>query len=189
MSLTVQKLVEPKVSPQVGAQNILDVEAVQARLNHKISEAVQSIVADSARRMDFGNDHKLLERGIFYPQEYFKALQATGNVARLRYLLQRDAFYNGYLNPKFFTLAEKADGPSGKMALNFVLRQGADSVAALESIRTGLSLIGCGEVCQLAQYEAVLDLIGPEKFRALFSADTTTSSRLVAEEESLTAPI
>ncbi|MBA3815285.1 MAG: hypothetical protein H0X29_01965 [Parachlamydiaceae bacterium] len=169
MSLSVESKVCMSDAPR-----ILHKEVVYDLLNEKISEVIQSIVADNRQRLDFTGNISLLARGIFYPQDYYKALKITNQIARLEYFLKRDSFYNGYLNPKYFDLVKDEDSPSGKLVANFILKKGIDPVEALQSIRKDLSLIGCGEVCQLAQYEAVLEIIGPEKFKCLFSADSST---------------
>ena len=45
---------------------------------------------------------------------------------------------------------------------------------ALKAIRAGISLIGCGEVCQIAQYATLEEVLGTSKFDALFAADSPT---------------
>lgn len=175
MSCSVKYATESKDSTSsIHTASTLRTEVVCDRLNNKISEVIQSIVADSQKRHDFMKNLELLSRGIFYPHDYLAALKAKKQVRRLDYFLKCDGFYNGYLNPKYFTSVADLSSPSGKKPLSFVLKQGADSVEALQSVRKELSLIGCGEVCQLAQYEAILDIIGVEKFKTLFSADSST---------------
>ncbi len=174
MSLLTLVASESKGYQSVNTPNILTREEVCIRLSDSISNVIRSIAADSQERLNYNANHSLLQRGIFYPQDYYKALKENNQNERLEHLYQRDSFYHGFLNTKHFKLAEDKSSPSGKMVLNFILKDGVDSVEALLSIRKNLSLIGCGEVCQVAQYEAVLEIIGPEKFKILFSADSTT---------------
>lgn len=174
MTLLTPMSLESKGFHSVTTPNPLTKKEVSIRLNDSISDVIRSIAADYQKRLNYNANPSLLQRGIFYAQDYYKALKETNQSERLQHLYQRDSFYNGFLNAKHFKLAEDKGSPSGKMVLNFILKEGVDPVEALLCIRKNLSLLGCGEVCQVAQYEAVLDIIGPEKFRAIFFADSTT---------------
>jgi hypothetical protein len=171
MAFSIQE--SPVVTSTIHTNSVLTTAIARDRLNTTIKRVIQEIVIDSKSRLDSGNLVPL-SSGIFYPPDYFTALKVKQQTARLDYLLSRDSFYNGYLNPKYFTLIENVHSSSGKQPLSFVLKEDVDPVEALQSVLKGLSLIGCGEVCQLAQYAAILDIIGAEKFRVLFSASSAT---------------
>lgn len=167
------------VAPRRPAKGPLKAEEVRARLIHTICKVMQEICADNEERMlSYTKKTDALSGGIFYPRDYFVALKARKQKERLAYFLQHDSFYNGYLSPKYFRIEENPQTASGKRPCAFILKEKADAVEALQSIRKGLSLIGCGEVCQVAHYEAILDIIGPEKFRVLFAGDSSTSLKL-----------
>ena len=76
--------------------------------------------------------------------------------------------------PKHFQLVSDRDSPSGKKVAGFVLKEGVLPNDALHAIEDGLSLFGCAEVCQIAQYAAIEDVLGTSKFNALFAADSST---------------
>lgn len=157
------------------SRSVVTIDSVRNILNETICISIRTIVADSQHRMhEYMNNYERLRSGTFYPYEYFIALRAKKQTNRMEYLLQRDAFYNGYLNPRYFKRVKDSTSPSGRKPMCFVLRKGADPVEALQSVRTHLSLLGCGEVCQVVHYEAILAVIGPEKFRELISSDSTT---------------
>ena len=86
----------------IHSKSTLEIDVVRDRLNNRISEVMQSLVADSQKRQGFRDNIGLLSRGIFYQQDYLPALKEKKQGDRLEYFRKRDALYNGYLNPKLF---------------------------------------------------------------------------------------
>ena len=154
-------------------------ETVEKQLSSKAIETIKDIVADTSKRMQ---GHKaniqLLNSGIFYPNEYFKALKATNQTARLNFFLNKGSFYHGYLSPKHFEMVKNDSMPTGVQLYFFVLKKGVKPSEALAALRRGPSLIGCGETCEVAYFEAIKDVLGIEKFDLLFSAESSTPLRI-----------
>jgi hypothetical protein len=92
---------------------------------------------------------------------------------------KNNTFMTGAVPKKDFSLIEDSTYPTGYQG-GFILKKGKSPSEALETIRKGLTLTGCGEVCQIAHYEALLSVLGKEKFNALFAADSPTPLRIDA---------
>lgn len=152
---------------------------IQERLSNRIVAVMQEIVADNEMRMkNYQQDISLLNRGCFYGNDYYKALKATNDEPRLEDYLKKGSFYHGYASPQHFDM-EVFDEPSIQnptaTRYNFQqLKSNFTPCEGLESIRKGVSIIGCGEVCQIACYETIRNELGDDKFNALFAADSET---------------
>jgi hypothetical protein len=173
-----------KVSNLASSSEVkaLTEQEVQQRLRDKSSEVICAIAADNFHRANnYQNDMTLLEKGIFYPCEYFEALQYHKQKPRIDFFKNKDCFFHGYTSPSYFWMADDPNSPSGKRvacyALNtWVKEKGKDTTTpalpsdALKAMREGLSILGCVEACQIAQYAALEDVLGTEKFNYLFRA-------------------
>jgi hypothetical protein len=150
------------------------VHEVESRLNNKAIEVIQAIVGDNESRKNlFKKNIQLLASGIHYDCDYYNALLETNQNERLAFFKERNSFFHGYASPKHFKMIND-NTPSGKKVYSFVLMDGVLPSEALRVMKEGLSFIGCGEVCQVAQYSAILDVLGTEKFNALFASDSST---------------
>lgn len=162
-------------NPTPHSSKTLTVEEVRGRLQNISVEILAEITRDNAHRMDgFTNDIQLLSQGVFYLTDYFKSLKEKNQTNRINHFRDRNVFFHGYTSPNHFTLADQATSPSGKKVANFVLKNGVLPSEALDAMKNGLSLLGCGEVCQIAQYGALQDVLGTEKFNALFASNSPT---------------
>lgn len=155
----------------------LTVDEVRDRLTATAVATVRAIVKDNEDRMarykDKGNI-QLLASGPFYGNEYFKALQATSQTARLKYYLEKGSFFHGLAPSEFFYMQPNALSPTQVVASRFLLKPGKKPSEALAAIRQGLSFIGCGETCKIGYYEAIREVLGTEKFDMLFASDSPT---------------
>lgn len=148
---------------------------LRERFNNKVVAVAKEIVADSEKRMqNYRKNIKELNGGCFYPTEYFKILKQTNQTARLEFLVKKGSFFHGRAPTKYFTKEQNPNSSSGFTQNFFVLKKGVTPSAGLKAIRDGLSLIGCGEICQIAYYEALKSELGEEKFDLLFAADSKT---------------
>lgn len=153
-------------------------EAVRSRVTEKAIEVVRSIVSANQHNMaHYQTNSRLLDAGIFYPDDYYVALKQLKQQRRLDFLVQNNGFWCGYMPSNLFHMVpvERTPvNPAGFVGCFFVLNKGVLPSEALASLRQKTSIIGCGEVCQIAYYEAMRHLFGDEKFNALFSGDSTT---------------
>lgn len=157
---------------QVNRQ-LTEVEVSQ-RLQDVSAEQIKQIVSDNTTRKNHKENIQLLAKGIFYPHEYYKALNEHESNERLTWFTNRDSFFHGYASPKHFEIVSDPSSPSGKKVACFVLKSGVLPSEALNAIKEGLTLLGCGETCQIAQYIAIKDVWGTSKFDALFASNTKT---------------
>ncbi len=135
---------------------------------------IKEIAADNKNRIDHKDSIEQLAKGIFYMEEYFKALGERNQTARIDWFKNKNSFFNGYLSHKHFDPIPENNSVSGKKVCCFVIKNNVLPSDALREAKEGLSLLGCGEVCQIAQYCAIKAVLGDDKFNALFAANTKT---------------
>ncbi len=163
------------ITPKYAPGKPLAVNEVRDRLTATAIATVRAIVKDNEERMAGYKDNlQLLATGPFYGNEYFKALQAKSQTARLKYFLEKGNFFHGFAPSTFFYMQPDAQKPTQLVASRFLLKPGKKPSEALAAIRQGLSFIGCGETCQIGFYEAIREVLGTEKFDMLFAADSPT---------------
>ncbi len=150
---------------------------IAARLNSATVQAMTEIVSENVRR----TAQQSLAKGVFYPRDYYDLLSQSSDPsapARLKWFKDRDYFYHSYLSHKHFEMlpAEKcreAGSYSNYVKQSFLLKAGVAPSAAITAAKEGISAVGCGEVCQIAQYAALLSVLGP-KTDSLFAAASKT---------------
>lgn len=153
-------------------------EEVKDILTSKAIEAICEIVKANEENMaSYKSNPKVLDAGIYYPNDYYKALRSLNQQRRIDFLIQKGSFWHGYAPSSHFEMIPAAKGPNsptGVIGCVFVVIKGVLPTEALASLRQKTYFIGCAEVCQIAFYEAVKHLLGNEKFNRLFSADSST---------------
>jgi hypothetical protein len=146
------------------------------RLSEVAIRNMSEITADTWRRMEgYAKDSKLLDSGIFYANEYYFALKATAS-PRLEILKKKGNFYHGWCPTAYFSpIKDKRPmPPTGLLPSVYKIAPGKLPSDALQAFRKGPTFTACGEVCQLAYYEAIKEVLGTEKFNKLFAADSPT---------------
>lgn len=159
--------------PILSAANQV-VWGLRERVNEAVISTMKNIVKENHERINGCNREtvKALADGCFYPSEYYKALSETGQSKRLEWFKNKNFFHNGYVSPHHFT-HQKDSTTSG-----WDIKQGVTASEGLEAVIKGVSLIYCGEVCDLAIFKAIQMELGIEKFDALFASDSATPLRL-----------
>lgn len=152
----------------------LTLSEVHTRLQDKTVEIIQDITSDNINRKGYKENLQLLAKGISYPIDYFNALTETRQQQRIDFFRDRNNFYHGFASAKHFEMIPDNATHSGKKVGCFILKNGVLPSEALKALREGLSLVGCAEVCQIAQYGAIEDILGTEKFNMLFAANSQT---------------
>ena len=98
--------------------NPLTESEVHGRLRELSVKGIQEIVSDNVdRQRYYKEDTQLLAKGVFYFHEYFNALNEKKQTQRLDFFKKNNSFFHGYASPKHFTIAEDAEGPSGKKSV------------------------------------------------------------------------
>ena len=154
------------------SQAVDEPKEIRVQIAQSMVATIQRIAGDSMRRLDPANkDSAALKTGVYYPIDYLKALERTGNSKRLTWLVQKNVSYHCFVSPNHFNTVS---APAPAISIQFVLKPGVPAHEALEALLTGPSLIGCGEVCALSIYESLKNAWGIEKFDILFSGDSPT---------------
>lgn len=90
--------------------------------------------------------------GVCYPEELNKIFVKNDQK-------MPDEYWSGYANPEYFRKTRH---------FTFELKEGKSASEAIEVLIRGLSVLDCGNACQLAYYKAILSVIGRERFDTLF---------------------
>lgn len=156
-----------------------------------VAEAVNSMVAiihDTNRRTSNPTATEL-SGGIFYANEYYKLLlgltqgsdPAVCRAAKSRFdaMIRIGSFFHGFVPKDFFSIEKALPGdeasPTGYLVgCRYILKDGKKPSEAIAALKRGVSFLDCGAVCNLAYYEALLKVLGPEKFDVLFAANSKT---------------
>jgi hypothetical protein len=164
---------EAKVSVELSGESLRD------RLVEVVLKVTQEIAADNLKRLQgCAGDIKLLSEGVYYDITYYEALKKVkGSPScqkRLAWMRDNSVFFTGMAPKEFFSQIKNPKHPMGVNCGSFKINKGKLPSDALAAIRKGLTFMGCGEVCQIGYYEALLSIFGIEKFNALFAADSPT---------------
>jgi len=131
-------------------------------VNRRVAEVMQRIIID----------HNL-KKGFWYPEQYHDALKNKGEEGRLIWLKKRGHFFHGFLSPKYFRHSEGTSEPQKcsptEKITEFKISEGVSPSVALDGIISSIALVDCSNVCQIAQYQAIREEIGDEKFDILFT--------------------
>jgi len=136
------------------------------------ADRLKALAVDTEKRLDgFKDDPSLLRAGIFYADDYARALKAKGLEDRYATFKEIEAFFNGWAPPAFFEKVPRSGSPSGYQPHTFQLKPKARPSEAIARLRQGLALMDCGSTVSLACYEALLEVLGADKFDHLFAGD------------------
>lgn len=157
----------------------LSIDGLRDKLAQSAIGAMKNMAEDTADRLkSFTQKISSLASGVFPQDEYYKALRKVQQTPRLQYLVKVGAFLHGLAPSEAFELVPSLTKPTGYEMSHFVLKKGVKPSEGLKAIRTGLSLLGVGEVCQIAYYTALQELLGTEKFDLLFAQNSPTPMRV-----------
>jgi hypothetical protein len=153
---------------------------IEDRVKAVTINIMKAICADSNRRLaGCSKDPDLLNKGIFYSCEYFKALRSTGKAGQKRFdfLFKTGAFVHGFAPKKEFFIKESSPDyhkhswrvRTGKVFLGYQIQPGISASNALKAMINGLSFLDCTRVCLLSYYYAIFELLGESRFNLLFA--------------------
>lgn len=132
--------------------------------------AMQGICEENFHNMQNYQKPNQLAKGIYYGNQYFHALKDTGQMPRLNFFLERNAFYHGWASPKMFDQLGNPKSPTGKAVNSWIIKAGISASVALKVLREGPTMLSCGEVLGIADYMALQKVLGDKKFDILFSS-------------------
>jgi len=159
-----------------------DAEDLKMRIGSIVAKTAQKIAADFKKRKEgFSGDVKLLESGCWYPNDYCFALRSANQTVRLTFFINNGSFYHGFPNTKKTGLEYiPFDNATGKMTIACRLpEKGIKASDAIKAFQENLVLADCAQLCQVSQYQALLEILGEERFNKLFSSASHPKDRLV----------
>lgn len=143
-----------------------------------IVKKFHEIVTDySARLTQFKTDKTVLEKGFWYPNDYYKALKETGQKKRLEWFVSKNAFYHGYPPKSAFEHISEPNlsrSVTGLRLCGYQLKEGIKATQGLEAIEKELCFIDCLNACYLAYYKALREIYGDDQFNSLFGSNSKT---------------
>ncbi|CAF23955.1 hypothetical protein [Candidatus Protochlamydia amoebophila] len=151
-----------------NAQNLL-----REKIHSCVISTVQKIAEDYEKRLQgYENNVECLNGGIWMPNAYFKALDEKKKITRLKYMVSKNYFDHFY--SKDFEAIPSADAihKTGFVKYQIRIKKGVSPSEALKSAQRGPTLVDCATVCQIGQYQALLEVLGEEKFNYLFGHET-----------------
>lgn len=118
--------------------------------------------ANAFKSFNVDNSKKSLEKGVWYPTEYFDALIIAQQNPRADWMKTKNVCRRGHLFNKSFKQLD---------ARNFTFVAITDAVAseALKQVSEGVALLECATALQLSQWMGLKEYIGEEKFNVLLS--------------------
>lgn len=118
-------------------------------------------------------ENKPLSSGLHYRVGYYTALKKKGTkqcLARIEHMKTHHQFFHGIAPEEFFERVPDASLPTKFIPEHYRIKAGKSPSKGLEELRKGLTLIGCGEACQIAYYVAVQKILGDVKFDAILNS-------------------
>jgi len=137
---------------------------IPVRASSKTSEFVQ-LQAKAFRSFNIDNSEKSLNKDVWYPTDYFDALQANPHEKdgpRVKWMKDKNICSLGFVDKKTF------DSQPGH-EFTFIAKTNIAASEALKQLRGSFALLECGTALQLSIWIALHDYLGPSKFDALLS--------------------
>ncbi len=152
-------------------QSAIRSRPTERAIRNLIVKKIMGIANDGAqRRLAYKTDLSVLDRGFWYPNDYFDCLQARNQKGRIEYLKANNSFFHG-IPPKGFSPVSDPASPSGIRASAYRLKDGVLPSEGIKAVRQTLCTIDCLEGVELAYYEALLEILGVARFNDFFRAD------------------
>ncbi|MGD0664799.1 MAG: hypothetical protein ABSA17_03595 [Rhabdochlamydiaceae bacterium] len=145
----------------------------------------RSIIEESSRDLQYVREtpynaetkekfHAVLDQGIWYPEEYYKALQKCNKTARLEWMKENDC-------QRFRRCSLSTHSFSRLSPTAFRIKDAILPSAALASIGKKMNFLDCSSIYTLAFFRALEEFIGVQKFDHLFAWDSSTPFTFAAD--------
>lgn len=137
---------------------------LQEKLATSMIRTVQEISKRSFEALaNYQTQTTWLNKAIWYPADYILALFKASQSQRIAYFHQNNRLIDGFAPVKFFD--------RGTRSFEFIAKKDVKPSDALASALAGVALLDCGAVVQIARYQALLDVLGEDKFNRLFGSE------------------
>lgn len=141
--------------------------ATQESINMIFLDEFRTVVTDYWNRIESAkrNKNQLLS-GYWYSNDYFETLQKFGQKNLTKWLMDRDAFSNGFVDGKKGLILPEGASYSYYLATNF---KPAEVIKNINE--NGIIFIDCSMAYQLALYKSILFIVGEEIFNQIFNQE------------------
>ncbi len=156
----------------------LTIQELTEKLGAYTVEAMQCIDNENARRMAIvssvntskAEKTAALQSGVWYSKDYLIHVKEYED--RFQWMLNEDVLKNGFLSKKFWQPVVSEDFPKSRKPYAYLWNNAGSSPAEeIVNILEGksLCLLECATVFNIAQYAAILRIVGKDKFNRIFS--------------------
>lgn len=155
-------------------QNWNSKEELRTIITDLFVQKFKGIVSDNHQRMQgYKTNSRVLNQGMYYANDYYLALVDMKQTKRLDWLRDKGNFFHGYAPVSHFTMLDEPRSATGKGICMYRVKPGVSPSDALNEFVKGFSFLGCAEAITVSMYLTVLDMIGKEKFDAIYSQPVT----------------
>ncbi len=141
-----------------------ELKELRDRLGRLTASSMQEMVQKTEEAM---RDRKLNE-GIWYPHDYIRA-SGDRQSKRLNLLKENGHLEHGWAPIKFWDPVYDLVGKQMvRRNWGFIAKKGVCIFEAIKAAKAGLSILDCGAVCQLARYDALIQVLGVERAARIF---------------------
>jgi hypothetical protein len=140
-----------------------------------IIQRMHAIIEDNNQRkktLEDSDSKKAIEalsKGIWYASHYYLGLKKCHQTPRMEWLVKNGHTFHGYAPAKFFDPIPSNAYPKGRAICQFIIKDGVSPSIAIKQIGCeSLALLDCGSTREVAFYQALLEVLGDEKFNKLF---------------------
>jgi hypothetical protein len=156
-------------------------ECTQDKIQEKVIEKFTSFIRDvEDRKSNYSSDPSKLNRGCWYPNDYFEALKVANQAPRFKFFKEQGSFFHGW-PAKGFTHVANPRMPGCKQPIGYTLKERTLPTEALNSLKDSICFIDCQEAIEIAYYEVLLEAWGEEVFNKRFQHGGKTALSLNAD--------
>jgi hypothetical protein len=139
------------------------------KLNAKAVSVIQTMALDHQNRMTHAIGDPL-KKGFFDPFVYFQELEKRGERAEkhVQKMFEDRTFYKGKAPSSSFEMIPNERDVAGCFPMHYRIKKGVKVSQALKDLWKTVVFVRTGEACQIALSRALQELLGEEKFDALF---------------------
>lgn len=142
---------------RISPDTIIETEALLNREIAETAERIATVYHEAQAKLKASGT--IPNSGVQYAIPYMKILKEKKQTSRFNWFREKGSILRGYL---------KGFGHLEAINQDFMILPSKTPSQALDEAFQSIALIGCGEACQLAQWQGIRKVLGDPKFNTLF---------------------
>lgn len=146
-------------------------KCTQGAVNALVLEKFKEVICSANESLSgYKTNQEYLKKGYWYGNDYAIALHEKEDYEQIEKFKNNMGFFHGHPPDKM----EHTNNPNistGKNIYGYTLKKGCKPSEALRSIRETVCFIDCLEAVEIAYYDALLEILGEERFDEIFSRE------------------